>query len=393
MRYKVCIVITDFTDIQKGLTMRADFFFRLRNILFTFFAVAAGAAIDCAVAQDSSGTSTSKIELSGFVDAYFSKNFAEPSSRTNRLRNFDIAENQFNLSLAELVVQKKAGPVGFRFDLDFGPTNDLVQPGNGSTGNALQQGYLTAVVPLGEGLTIDAGKFVTHMGYEVIESKDNANYSRSFLFAFAIPYYHTGIRLTYPVASSFTAALHIVNGWNSGIDNNDSKSFGLMLNYVPAPSTAAIINVMTGHENLTPAEYGARNVYDFIITHQLSELFSLALNADYGEAQTSGGLAIWKGAALYGRYVISQKYTAALRAEIFDDPQGYATSLGTPKLDVKEVTGTYEYKFAETLILRAELRYDFSNAPAFDKKASASGPGIGTESLQTTILIGAVATF
>ena len=373
--------------------MRVDLFYHLRNILLFFFAVATGVSIDRAVAQDSSGTSTSKVELSGLVDAYFSKNLAQPSSRTNKLRNFDIAENQFNLSLAELVVQKKGGPVGFRFDLDFGSTNDLVQPGNGSTGSVLQQAYLTAVVPLGEGLTIDAGKFVTHMGYEVIESKDNANYSRSFLFAYAIPYYHTGIRLTYPVASNFTAALHVVNGWNSGIDNNDSKSFGLMLNYVPVSSTAAILNVMTGHENLTPAEYGARNVYDFIVTRQLSEALALGLNADYGEAQTSGGLAIWKGAALYGRYVISQKYAAALRAEIFDDPQGYATGLVTPNLDVKEVTGTYEVKFAEALVLRTEVRYDFSNAPAFDKKAGAAGPGIGTESSQTTILIGAVATF
>ena len=71
--------------------------------------------------------STQAVSLSGFVDAYYSKNFAAPDSRANKLRNFDIPEDQFNLSLAEIVLQKKAQPVGFRMDLDFGTANDVVQ--------------------------------------------------------------------------------------------------------------------------------------------------------------------------------------------------------------------------------------------------------------------------
>ena len=39
---------------------------------------------------------------------------------------------------------------------------------------------------------MDFGKFVTSAGAEVIESKDNWNYSRSLLFAYAIPYWHFG---------------------------------------------------------------------------------------------------------------------------------------------------------------------------------------------------------
>lgn len=336
-------------------------------------------------AQDPS--SASKIEMSGFIDAYYSKNFAKPATRVNKLRNFDVAENQFNLNLAELVVQKKAGPVGFRFDFDFGSSNDLVQPGNGSTLSVLQQGYFTVVLPVGGGLTVDAGKFVTHMGNEVIESKDNWNYSRSYLFAWAIPYYHTGIRFAYPVASAFTAAVHVVNGWNSGTDNNDFKSVGLTLSYALDGSTGVIVNAMDGFENMTNIENGKRTVFDLIITHQLTESISVVLNGDYGQAGTTSGLAIWKGAALYGCYVINPKNAVALRGEIFDDPQGYATGLGIFKFDVKEITGTYEYKFADALLLRGELRYDFSNAPAFDKKASATSTGLGTESHQLTVLL------
>ena len=34
-------------------------------------------------------------------------------------------------------------------------------------------------------------------GAEVIENKDNLNYSRGLLFALAIPYYHMGARVGY----------------------------------------------------------------------------------------------------------------------------------------------------------------------------------------------------
>ena len=186
-------------------------FFLLSAVLF---------CVAASFAADSAAAAPAPITWSGFVDAYYSKNFNSPSTSTNALRNFDVNENQLAFSLAELVIQKTASPVGFRMDLDFGPTNDIVQgvapygttPYN--TLSILQQAYLTAVLPVGSGLTVDVGKFVTHMGYEVIESKDNWNYSRSFMFAYAIPYYHTGVRASYTFSSTFSAAVHFVNGWN-----------------------------------------------------------------------------------------------------------------------------------------------------------------------------------
>ena len=62
--------------------------------------------------------------------------------------------------------------------------------------------------------------------------------------------------------------------------------------------------------------------------------------------------------------------------------------LGVPGLDVKEVTGTYEYKFADALIVRGEARYDFANATIFDKKDD-----VKSQSTQLTFLIGLVAVF
>ena len=334
------------------------------------------------------------ISVSGFVDAYYSRNFAAPDSRTNKLRNFDIPENQINLNLAEIVLQKNAQPVGFRLDIDCGTANDVVQgiaPYGTTAYNTLanfQQAYLTAVIPVGAGVTADVGKFVTHMGYEVIESKDNWNYSRSLLFAWAIPYYHTGLRLTYPFADNFTVAVHVVNGWNSTIDNNAEKSLGLALNYSPTGSTGLTLNVMDGFEQPVGFDVGKKKVFDFIVNQKVTEAFALALNADYGDESLLTGLYTWKGAAVYARYALGPKSAVAVRAEIFDDPRGYATGLGVSGLNVKEVTGTYEYKFADALLVRGEGRCDFSNAPVFDKKGN-----VNTMKSQTTILVGLVAMF
>jgi len=290
-------------------------------------------------------------------------------------------------------------------DLDFGPTNDIVQgvapygttPYN--TLSILQQAYLTAILPVGSGLTVDVGKFVTHMGYEVIESKDNWNYSRSFMFAYAIPYYHTGARASYTFSSTFSAAVHFVNGWNSYIDNNRSTSLGLMLNYAVTPSTDIIFNGMDGFERPFNTPYGKRDVADFIVTQTVNDMLSLGLNADYGQESLgpNGPLEIWKGAAIYGKCTINPKSSVALRAEVYSDPHlytlyGYTNPIPfDTKETLKEVTLTYEYHLFDPLITRVEFRDDLSNNPGFFTTASAN-PSFSATS-QPTLLIGVVATF
>ncbi|HYJ47218.1 MAG TPA: outer membrane beta-barrel protein, partial [Pyrinomonadaceae bacterium] len=142
-----------------------------------------------------------KVEVSGFIDGYYSYNFNKPSGRTNVLRNFDTRNNEFALNLAEIVFEKKPDPadsrVGFRLDLDYGPATDMVhasEPGGREVYKVVQQAYGSYLAPIGTGLQVDVGKFVTMHGAEVIETKDNWNYSRGLLFAWAIPYYHMGLR-------------------------------------------------------------------------------------------------------------------------------------------------------------------------------------------------------
>lgn len=90
---------------------------------------------------------------------------------------------------------------------------------------------------------------------------------------------------------------------------------------------------------------------------------------------------------MYGKYGINQISALALRAEVFSNPDSNALGSGLAQ-DVKEVIITYEYKFMDALLVRGELRDDFSNVTGFDKSIS-----IGTEDNQLTFLIGVVIIF
>ena len=94
----------------------------------------------------------------------------------------------------------------------------------------------------------DAGKFVTPLGAEVIESQDNWNYTRSILFGYAIPFYHLGVRATVPVTDKVTIAGYLVNGWNNASEVNGDKTVGASLTLKPSAKITWVVNDLVGKE-------------------------------------------------------------------------------------------------------------------------------------------------
>src|SRR3990170_7902555 len=173
------------------------------------------------------------IHVGFYIDTSYEYNFNRPQDEQNQLRVFDMDDNEFNLHLFQLSFRRTpttegglANLVGFGAKLDFGEDADVI--GATGLGDAddefdLQEAYIHILAPFGNGIDIYGGKFVTLAGAEVIESKDDYNYSRSFLFGFAIPFTHTGIRIHYPVAP-FDFIIGLNNGWDTVDDVNDGKT-------------------------------------------------------------------------------------------------------------------------------------------------------------------------
>jgi hypothetical protein len=366
--------------------------------------MATGLSAGPALAQDAAKQDSATMEffrqteVSGFVDMYYSYNFNKPSQACatvggvaifNCLRNFDVAHNSFSLNLAEIAFEKKpttTSRAGFRIDLDYGATAGLVagsEPGGTTLYQNIQQAYISYLAPAGKGLQLDFGKFVTPAGNEVIETKDNWNYSRGLLFALAIPYYHMGMRANYAVNDTVSVAGYLVNGWNNVVDNNTGKTVGASVTLKPTPALTIIENYLGGPEQAGNND-DWRNLSDTVVTYTATKDVSLALNYDYAKDTVAGNKVAWQGIAAYLKYQANPWFAVTPRFEWFDDQDGFATST-TQK--VKEFTLTAELKHKDGVMLRIEYRGDFSNVPYFIKKSNEA------VKKQNTLLFGFVYAF
>jgi Putative beta-barrel porin-2, OmpL-like. bbp2 len=312
------------------------------------------------------------------------------SGSENDLRVFDHKANSFGLDLAQIVFAKDpaAGVVGYKVKVSAGETAKFIhatglgtQPGSANPESFdITEAYLSYSAPLGKGLRFDLGKMVTFFGAEVIEAIDNPNYSRSFLFNYAIPFTHTGAKASYVFTDNVNAALFVVNGWDNATDNNTGKSIGASVNISAGDLFSGYINYMQGPEEAAN-NHDNRSLLDLVATIKPIKPLSIILNYDDGQEDhlaASGGTAKWSGFAGIVKYDINDMYSFSVRGESFDDKDGVRTGI-TQKLT--EVTVTPEIRLANGIILRPEYRHDSSNKESFDN---------GTKKSQDTIALGAM---
>src|SRR6476646_9412698 len=219
--------------VTLGMALRA----RAQGSQHSDSMVASSARVDSSRAPDSTASATKaaatlpkwfdEIAVNAFVSTAYQYNGNRPRSGVDSYRVFDYNDNSFNLDVAEAVVQiapTKPGDAGFRVDVTAG--NSIPKVAKAQDQDVaqfdLQQVVASYIAPLGSGLRFDVGKYVTHLGYEVIEGYDgyNDNYSRSVLFGYAIPFTHTGVKASYAFTSKVAGMVEVVNGWDLVHDNN-----------------------------------------------------------------------------------------------------------------------------------------------------------------------------
>jgi hypothetical protein len=303
-------------------------------------------------------------EIGGLVDVYY--DFYSNKS-DGQYRNFDTKHNQFAMSMAQVWLAKaptESSRVGFKFKLNFGPASSnfihALEPG-GTPYNNIQEAYVSYLAPVGKGLQLDAGVFVTPAGAEVIEAKDNANYSRGLLFALAIPYYHSGVRLSYAATDKVTVMGGLVNGWNNIVDNNTGKTFMGAVTVKPSSTVSVIGQYIAGPEK-TGTNDDWRHLFDAIISAGINDKLTFTANYDYGREKFGSSSAKWQGLAAYLKMQATPTVAFTPRFEIFNDSDGFATGQSQK---LKEITGTLELKAADNLQWRLELRRDMSDKEVF----------------------------
>ena len=227
--------------------------------------------------------------MSIYFQGGYTFNFETPDSGINRQRIFDQKDNSFLIDLAQIQFAKDppVGGLGYKLKLSAGETAKYIHSaglGNPNDEFDLTEAYVDYVAPLGSGLKLRFGKFVTYHSAEVIEAKDNFNYSRSFLFNFAVPFTHTGFMAGYKFSEAFTANLYLVNGWDVTDDNNKGKTFGAGFVVTPIDPLQLTFNFMYGPEQPNNSSNN-RFLFDWIGAFKATKNLTFMANVDYAHEE------------------------------------------------------------------------------------------------------------
>jgi Putative beta-barrel porin-2, OmpL-like. bbp2 len=383
------------------------------------------------------------VHIHGLVDVPYEYNINQPNTSggskgglnavstggsVNQLRVFDTEAQGFNLQQFNLHLDRTdTGGVGFVTELNFGQVANVlrastresnINPGTVSNDVIdLTQAYMTYTVPLGSGISLDLGRFVTLLGAEVIPvyntyGSADYNISRSFLFGFGVPFTHTGLRASYTYNQFLGATVGVNNGWDDVSDNNDGQTVEAELSLNTGDrlgenqSLALLLNGIYGPEQVNRGS-SRRWAIDPVLTYK-TPIKGLQLIGEYLYAQETGPVSIlpaysshgnplcisipgnfcspgpgftagpngtithphavsWNGAAGYVVYDLNDNVEFAVRGEYFEDPNGARTGLSQL---LGEVTGTLNYKvpLVTGLLARLEYRHDESNKKPFFNK-------------------------
>lgn len=338
------------------------------------------------------------------------------------IRGFDREDNSFTLNNIELHLYKEPtedSPIGFRITtlygeqahrLTFVPTDGRVDDDDFTVG----EGYTWWRIPLGKGVDFKFGKFATWIGAEVWESPWNPNFSRSLLYQNAIPFTNTGASLGYPVLDNLYFTFFLVNGWDTFIDNNKSKTFGTQTKYtipnIPVMHNAFVMlntshgpeqsgkNRLAGADGVPftaddvlgtnrGSEGNWRHFFDLILQFDPTTWLRSNTNVDFGtekfEIGQAGGFGTtvaigdnkrtrkWWGVSQIFQFFPQNRINFALRGEYFWDKDAARNIAIMPSSKVRagltpaaggvaiaEVTGTLNIKIRDKLMIRPEIRYD-----------------------------------
>jgi hypothetical protein len=361
-------------------------------------------------AQDSLTTKeepeSKKFNFSGYIDSYYFSNLNNPASRDNlgesgTARAFDQKSGTIGIGLVQAkMVYTPSNSSEVVVDLTFGPNADLGNYGNAigplggnSTALAIKQAYFNWK-PF-EKLTLTAGQFGTHIGYEVIDAPINYNYSLSNLFNNG-PFYHIGAKANYAFSDKVSLMAGVVNNIDALYDNNRSKGIIGQLFINPVEGWNIYINGIGSNE--ASADSTGKNpdgeyyLGDLTTTFQATEKLMFGLNAAYGsqrgDYQGGGGpleTKTWGGAALYTNFAFSGKFSLGARYEVFDNTSA-VRGLRKPStgegivMNSATLTGTITTA-SDHLLIKPEVRMDMADKEFFNGETA----GLYNQTSQTTV--------
>ncbi len=302
-------------------------------------------------------------EITGFVDVYAQYNLNGAALGTT---SFTGEHNSFSLGMAKLGLSKEVGKVAFGVDLGFGPRADDANGFAGTSFGPVQQLYV-AYSPTDK-ITLTAGNFGTHVGYEIIDANGNFHYSTSYMFSYG-PFYHTGLKADFALTENIGAMIGIFNDTDNKFDVVDGKHIGAQLSY-SGDIGDIYLNYLGGTDGIDSSSF---NQIDLTASFPISEKFSLGVNATARpstDERDGGSDASWFGAALYLGFEAKENLSFGVRGEYLGDADGYI--FGVQDMSVIDLTASANIVI-DALTIIPEFRIDiFSEDFTLDADGNAT---------------------
>lgn len=289
----------------------------------------------------------------------------------------------FNLNVVKLSLENTPGEegwaAGYKVDLLAGPdANSLFTTSSsafgGSSDFAVKQAFVALRAPIGNGLNFKMGVWDTPIGYEVFESINNANFTRSYGYTME-PTTHTGLHASYQVADFLSASAGVANTFGPSINERAHNPFGPKAESykaymgtltLTAPESmgflagstlsGTIINGFNNFSQVGPADQ--TSYYVGAVMNTPVKGLKLGASYDYAnvdEQDITGDIGSHaQAAALYASLQVTEKMSLHARGE------WAKASTTVPFLaeEIYAVTGTVQYDLWKNVISRVEFRWD-----------------------------------
>ncbi len=292
-----------------------------------FLAATAAVSFFSCYAQDSTKTLT----ISGSLDGYYRYNFA---GKTNNYTSFTNSQSSFELGMASLRADATAlsGKAGATIDLGFGRRAEefSYNDGNDNAAGADKNGFLSlaaikqAYVTYAPSSKIKftAGKFATHVGYELVDAPLNRNYSMSYMFTNG-PFFHTGLKADI-TAGPIGFMIGLTNYTDQTTATTTVKNLIAQISGATKNGKLKVYLNYSGFngsdEGMNPSGLKSLHQVDAVVSGIISDKFNIGYNGTVQSRKpVTGASGSWIGNALYLNFDPAAKLGITLRSEYITD--------------------------------------------------------------------------